>query len=165
MKLSKSHVRIEAYGTVDELNAAISFLVNEIKNEPINQTLVSVQNRLFDLGSYLASDPEKKLIDLSLTDEDLEELEHGIDDMQDTLPKLRHFVLPGGTMLNSFAHLARTVCRRAERRVVALSTGDEVNPLVIKYLNRLSDYLFVLSRWISKESGIEEIKWHPRSND
>jgi cob(I)alamin adenosyltransferase len=159
----KSHLRIEAYGTVDELNSYIGL----VKDQPIHQDrqdfLKEIQDRLFTIGASLASDPAKSKMKIpDLLPIDIEYLEVEIDKMNETLPEMRFFILPGGHPSISYGHIARTVCRRAERLVVALSQEDFVADLVIKYLNRLSDYLFVLCRKMHQELGVEEIAWKAR---
>ncbi len=158
-----SHHRIDAYGTVDELNAYVGMLRDQDVNRERRDLLKQVQDRLFTVGASLASDPEtsrKKIPDL--LESDITLLEQEMDQMDAALPELRHFILPGGHASVSFAHVARTVCRRAERLVVALAQEEYVNDLVVKYLNRLSDYLFVLSRKMAQELNAEEVKWEPR---
>ena len=157
-RLPKSHLRIESYGTVDELNSYIG-LVNDNYQLPV---LKKIQDRLFSIGSLLASDPEKNLLQLDLQESDIETMEKAIDKWEVELPPLKNFILPGGHTTVSFCHIARCVCRRAERRVVALSLEEEIPEIIIRYLNRLSDFLFVLSRKIGKDLGIEEIIWKPR---
>lgn len=161
-RLPKHHIRIEAYGTVDELNSVIGWSMSFVDDVALLEYLQMIQSRLFTIGSNLASDPEKEMITPDLTDEDIKSLEESIDMMQGNLPVLKHFILPGGSSSVSAAHLARTVCRRAERRCVALAFESEVDPKIILYLNRLSDYFFVLARWLGHKEGIEEIKWIPR---
>lgn len=162
-RVSKASLKIDAYGTIDELNAWIGVLRDDAANANRRDILKEIQDRLFTLGADLASEPEqtkKKLPDLFETD--IELLEKEMDAMNEVIPPLRLFVLPGGHQAVSFAHVARTVCRRAERLIVALTDEEFVNPLVVKYVNRLSDYLFVLSRKITQEQGSEEVAWHPR---
>ena len=161
-RLPKDHIRIEAYGTVDELNAVIGWLMSTFKDQETDQLLQTIQSRLFTVGSNLASQPGKNMITPDLLDEDVKLIEEAIDRMQDTLPPLKHFIMPGGSASVSAAHLARTVCRRAERRCVTLGQTDEVDPIIILYLNRLSDFFFVLARWLGAKEGVEEIKWMPR---
>lgn len=159
-RVSKSHEKIEAYGTVDELNAWIGVL-RDNSSLDASVSWQFIQDRLFTIGSLLASEPEqtKKQVP-DLRESDIALLETWMDAMQ--LPPLRAFVLPGGHLPSSFAHVARTVCRRAERMVIRLEQSEEIHPLIIPYLNRLSDYLFMISRqWIVLE-GIEEITWKPR---
>jgi cob(I)alamin adenosyltransferase len=162
-RVSKASLKIDAYGTVDELNAWIGVLRDHPANESRKDILKEIQDRLFTLGADLASEPEqtkKKIPDLF--ESDIELLEAQMDAMDEAIPPLRLFVLPGGHQAVSFAHVARTVCRRAERLVIALGDAEPVNTLIIKYINRLSDYLFVLSRKITQEQGTEEVAWRPR---
>jgi cob(I)alamin adenosyltransferase len=162
-RVRKSHLRIDAYGTVDELNAYIGLVGDQPVNVGRKAILKEIQDRLFTIGATLASDPEKstmKIPDLHETDVNL--LETEMDQMNTEIPPLRVFVLPGGHQSVSFCHLARTVCRRTERLVIALQAESFVADLVIIYLNRLSDYLFVLSRKMAAELNAEEIPWQPR---
>jgi cob(I)alamin adenosyltransferase len=161
-RLPKDHIRIEAYGTVDELNSVIGWLMSTHAHAEVNVFLQTIQSRLFTVGANLASDPEKEMITPDLLEEDIMMVEKAIDVMQESLPPLKHFILPGGSPSVSAAHLARTVCRRAERRCVALNHNSNVEPIILLYLNRLSDYFFVLARWLGKQDGVEEIKWMPR---
>lgn len=161
-RLPKNHVRIEAYGTVDELNSFIGWLVTFVRDDETLHLLQLIQSRLFTVGSNLASDPDKEMITPDLTDDDISMVEKSIDQMQAELPELKHFILPGGSQAISAAHLARTVCRRAERRCVALAYESKVDSIIILFLNRLSDYFFVLARWIGYREGVDEIKWAPR---
>ncbi|MBL4587560.1 MAG: cob(I)yrinic acid a,c-diamide adenosyltransferase [Flavobacteriales bacterium] len=162
-RVPKHHIRIESYGTVDELNSYIG-LIRHRKIDPRSQEILGeVQDRLFTIGSILASDPSKgnlKTPDLHASD--IELLETEMDGMNEHLPEMRAFILPGGDDTVSFCHIARCVCRRAERLTVLLNEKEPVPPLVIKYLNRLSDYLFVLGRKIAKDNGLDEIAWKPR---
>jgi cob(I)alamin adenosyltransferase len=161
-RLPKSHIRIESYGTVDELNSYIGLVRDVLENEIIRAVLKEIQDRLFTIGSNLASDPNKNMITPDVIETDVELLEKEIDRMNENLPDLKTFILPGGHQHVSFCHLARCVCRRAERLVVALNMDEKVEPIIIHYLNRLSDYLFVLSRQIGHDLGVEEIPWKPR---
>ena len=161
-RLPKSHIRIDAYGTVDELNSNIGLVRDVMEDEKIRAVLKEIQDRLFTIGSNLASDPDKKMATPDILDADVALLEKEIDRMNENLPQLKNFILPGGHQFVSFCHLARCVCRRAERLVVALNMVDKVEPILIHYLNRLSDYLFVLSRQIGHDLGVDEIPWHPR---
>jgi cob(I)alamin adenosyltransferase len=162
-RVKKSHHRIDAYGTVDELNSYIGLVSDQPVNAHRKLILKEIQDRLFTVGASLASDPEKSTMKIpDLHDEDVILLEKEIDAMNDQIPPLRVFVLPGGHQSVSFCHVARTVCRRAERLVIALQEESFVADLVIIYLNRLSDYLFVLSRKMAQELGAEEIPWKPR---
>ena len=162
-RVSKAHLRINTYGTVDELNSFIGLLRDQPVNESRKDLLKEIQDRLFTIGSHLAMDYEvskKQLPDLLPTD--VTRLETEMDAMDASLPELRHFILPGGHQSVSFAHLARTVCRRAERMIVELNAEEEVEDHIIIYMNRLSDFLFVLSRKMALELGIDEVKWFPR---
>jgi len=161
-RLPKSHLRIETYGTVDELNSFIGVLRDSTASEPIRSILKDIQDRLFTLGANLASDPEKPLATPDIFDSDIEALEKAIDEMTGQLPPLKNFILPGGHTTVSFCHVARCVCRRAERLAVALMLEEPVDEQIIRYLNRLSDYLFVLARQLSKDLGVEEVIWQPR---
>ncbi len=161
-RLSKSHLRIESYGTVDELNSYIGVVRDSLKDEHLRQILKDVQDRLFAVGANLASDPAKNLTPPDITQADIQVLESEIDSMEAQLPALKNFILPGGHPSVSFCHVARCVCRRAERLVVALNHDEKVEPMVLQYLNRLSDYLFVLSRKIGHDAGAEEVIWKPR---
>ncbi len=164
-KVPKSHIRIDTYGTVDELNSWIGVVSDYTPDEQIKAILKEIQDRLFTVGSSLACDPEKeplmKIPDLK--ESDIEFLEKQMDAMNEELPAMKFFVLPGGHLAISQCHVARCVCRRAERCCVNMQEQDIfVEPLVIKYLNRLSDYLFVLSRYLGHQMGIDEIPWKPR---
>jgi len=164
-KVAKSHIRIESYGTVDELNSFIGLLSDYLTDEHSKKNLKEIQDRLFTIGSSLACDPDKepslKIPDLK--EEDIVFLEKEIDTMNETLPVMKHFILPGGHVAVSTAHIARTICRRAERVCVNMQENDLfVEPLIIKYLNRLSDYLFVLARLIGHQLNVQEIQWKPR---
>jgi cob(I)alamin adenosyltransferase len=163
-RVSKCDPRIDAYGTVDELNAFIGLLRDQRENESRTELLKEIQDRLFTIGATLASEPGKTNIKKpDLHEEDLELLETEIDKMESLLPELRNFILPGGHQVVSYCHLARTVCRRTERKVIDLMQTEYVDETVVKYLNRLSDYLFVLGRMIAMEQGAEEVTWKPRS--
>jgi cob(I)alamin adenosyltransferase len=164
-KVFKSDLRIEAYGTVDELNSFIGLCLDHLKSHNINNVLAEIQDRLFTIGSALACDPEKemKLKIPDLHESDVELLEKEIDKMNEVLPVMKSFILPGGHIAVSSLHIARTVCRRAERCCVKMQKKEmEVENLIIKYLNRLSDYLFVLARFAAHQLNIEEIPWKPR---
>lgn len=164
-KVPKSHIRIESYGTIDELNSHIG-LVNDYITDDLSKTILKeVQDRLFTAGSSLARDPDKdplmKIPDLK--ESDIVFLEEGIDKMNMVLPVMKNFILPGGHVTISTVHVARCVCRRAERICVFMQENEMfVDPLVIKYLNRLSDYLFVLARYTGHLLNIPEIAWRPR---
>ena len=159
-RLPKQHLRIEAYGTVDELNSHIGLVRDACEGRPYYALLLSIQDRLFTMGSQLAADPEKnKMVLPELAEVDLEVLEKAMDDMDAVLPPMKHFVLPGGHVNVSWCHIARCVCRRAERAVLRLAEDEKVDEIHAKYLNRLSDYLFMLSRQLSQDLGAQEIPW------
>ncbi|SEF88147.1 cob(I)yrinic acid a,c-diamide adenosyltransferase [Algoriphagus boritolerans] len=163
MRVPKSDLRIDAYGTIDELNSYLGLLRDQKVNAKRADFLKEIQDRLFTIGADLATVPGKDKVkkpDLYL--EDVEALEREMDLMDSQLPMLSAFILPGGHQSVSFCHLARTVCRRSERIVVELASLEPVSDLVIQYLNRLSDYLFVLGRMMAKELEIEEVTWKPR---
>jgi len=164
-KVPKSHIRIDAYGTVDELNSNIGLTMDHLTDPASINQLKEIQDRLFTIGSALACDPEKepalKIPDLK--DDDILLLEREIDRMNAVLPLMKSFIMPGGHIAVSQAHVARCVCRRAERICVLMQeTGQFVDPLVIRYLNRLSDYLFILARYTGHLLKAEEIAWRPR---
>ena len=164
-KVLKSNIRIESYGTVDELNSFIGLLSDHAAEDLIKSNLKEIQDRLFTIGSSLACDPEKEpLMRLpDLQEADVIRLENEMDRMNEVLPPMKNFILPGGHVAVSTAHIARCVCRRAERLCVQLmETGSFIDPLVIKYLNRLSDYLFVLARYIGHILRVQEVAWKAR---
>ncbi len=162
-RISKADLRIDSYGTVDELNSYVGLLRDQDVNRNRNDFLIEIQDRLFTIGSILATELGNNKVKIpALQEENIQVLEKEIDSMEAGLPPMRVFVLPGGHPSVSFGHIARTVCRRAERLAVALDQQDKIDPLVIKYLNRLSDYLFVLCRAMSKELGAVETPWRPR---
>jgi cob(I)alamin adenosyltransferase len=164
-RVSKADLRIDAYGTVDELNSWIGLVRDQAVNSDRKELLKEIQDRLFTVGAELATDPEKapKQVMPAIVPTDVTLLETSMDAMDAALPELRAFVLPGGHESVSFCHLARTVCRRAERLTIALNDTSPVDPMVIQYLNRLSDYLFMLSRKMAQELGAGEIAWKPRT--
>jgi cob(I)alamin adenosyltransferase len=162
-RVPKFHIRIEAYGTVDELNSYIGLIRDQQIDENSKNTLIEIQDRLFTIGSLLAEDSGKSKMKLpQIKEDDIIFLEKQIDFMDETLEPMKSFVLPGGHTIISYCHIARCVCRRAERLTIHLATELEVNELIIIYLNRLSDYLFVLSRYQSKELNAKEIPWKPK---
>lgn len=165
VRVPKNHIRIESYGTVDELNAQLGLVNDLCGKEEISAWIREIQDRLFTLGSELATAPDKdikmKLPDLY--DTDVTWLEAGIDKMNEVLPELRSFVIPGGNAAASACHVARCICRRAERICVAMeNSGDVLPALAIPYLNRLSDFLFILSRYITHLDGGTDLAWRPR---
>lgn len=160
-RVYKNHERVDAYGTVDELNAQIGFTADHLSDENTIQFLRKVQDRLFVIGAHLATIEEKFIRSLPvISEEDILALENKIDEYNKTLPAMSHFVLPGGHVSVSSCHIARTVCRRAERNIVGVAQHEFIDPIVIKYLNRLSDYLFVLARKILFDLNIQEIYWY-----
>lgn len=164
-RVSKAHLRLEAYGTVDELNSYIGLLRDQEVNSRRRDLLKQVQDRLFTVGAHLATAPDKNVRKVpDLRESDVELLELSIDEMEKDLPPLKYFILPGGHQAVSFCHIARTVCRRTERATVALNEQEAVAEILIRYLNRLSDYLFVLGRKMGQELGVEEVSWRPRED-
>lgn len=162
-RVPKSSIRIESYGTVDELNSWIGLIRDQEINPEYKNQLKEIQDRLFTIGSSLASDPDKSKMKIpDLLDADITYLEECMDNMDEYLPEMKFFVLPGGHTTVSYCHLGRCVCRRAERIVIDLSQNDFVAELVPAYLNRLSDYLFVLGRKLTQDLEAEEIPWKPR---
>lgn len=162
-RVPKSHIRIESYGTVDELNSYIGWIRDQVDSKSELDALSEVQDRLFTIGSHLATDSDKLKESIpDLIESDVEFLESEIDRMEKDLPELKYFILPGGHPTVSLIHVSRCVCRRAERYAVRLQEVDKVEPLVIKYLNRLSDYLFVLARKVGNDLNAEEVAWTPR---
>ncbi|MDP2388105.1 MAG: cob(I)yrinic acid a,c-diamide adenosyltransferase [Bacteroidota bacterium] len=162
-RLPKHHIRIEAYGTVDELNSFVGLIRDQEIDAQTKTILIEVQDRLFTLGSLLAADPVKSKMKLpEIKEEDITLLEKEIDKMDEVLPEMKNFVLPGGHTTVSYCHLARCVCRRAERATLKLAENEKVAEILYKYLNRLSDYLFVLSRKLAMDLKADEIKWKPR---
>lgn len=162
-RVSKSDLRIDTYGTVDELNSWVGVLRDQEVNKSRKDILVEIQDRLFTVGSILATEPGNTKVKIpSLTESDIDFLEKLMDEMDSKLEPMRSFVLPGGHQSISFGHIARTVCRRAERLTIALNNIEPIDRIVIKYLNRLSDYLFVLCRAMTRELKAEETPWKPR---
>lgn len=165
-KVAKSHIRIDSYGTVDELNSYVGLLSDHFQHEHTKTALKEIQDRLFTIGSSLACDPDREpLLKIpDLKEADVQWLEQEIDAMNTVLTPIKSFILPGGHVSISTAHIVRCVCRRAERKCVNMIEQDMfIDPLVIKYLNRLSDYLFILARYIAYELKIAEIAWKPRA--
>lgn len=162
-RVPKNSVRLESYGTVDELNSYLGMIRSFSLDKVVTDELIQIQSRLFDVGGHLATDPEDQPLKMQLgvKGSDIEILEKAIDRMDAEVPPMKYFVLPGGNQQISFCHIARTVCRRAERRILDLTVEAEVDDLVIKYINRLSDYLFILSRKIATDAAVEEIRWIP----
>ncbi len=164
-RVPKSSLRIDCYGTVDELNSYVGLLRDQDVNASRREVLKEIQDRLFTIGSHLATDPQAPSASRRLPDllpADISRLEAEMDRMDQVLAPLREFILPGGHPAVSFGHVARCVCRRAERLAVHLREESPVEDLVVMYLNRLSDYLFVLSRAMAHELGVAEVTWKPR---
>lgn len=167
-RVPKNHIRVEAYGTIDELNSYIGLLADVVTVMSIKDTLIKIQNELFALGSVLATPPENKKLKNgsdrlkidTINVNHISFLEKEIDTMNESLPAMTHFILPGGHTTVSYCHITRNVCRRAERRVVELANESKVEEHIISYLNRLSDYLFVLARKLSKELQVKENLWN-----
>ena len=162
-RVSKADLRIETYGTVDELNSWIGVMRDQEINKNRQDELIEIQDRLFTIGSILATEPGNTKVKVpTLVEGDITFLEKKIDSMELLLEPMKVFVLPGGHPSVSFGHVTRTVCRRAERLVIALDAHEKVNPLVVQYLNRLSDYVFVLCRMMTLELKAKETPWKPR---
>ena len=160
-RVSKTHIRLEAYGTVDELNAQIGLLITYVTDVHDREFLTNIQNQLFSVGSYLATDQEKTLLRAvsQITSEQVEAMEQEIDRIDEQLPPLSAFVLRVGSRGTTVCHVCRTVCRRAERRILSLADEVEISPALLAYVNRLSDYLFVLSRKMNQDEKKIEIFW------
>jgi cob(I)alamin adenosyltransferase len=162
-RVAKDHIRIEAYGTVDELIAHVGVVRDHLENKALQDELISVQDQLMICAAVLANDTESNTLKIpKLSEERIVWLEKRIDAMEVKLKPLKNFILPGGHPAVSFAHVARTTCRRAERCIISLTEASEVPDTIIMYFNRLSDYFFVLARFISRELKAKEIHWEPR---
>ena len=155
-RVPKSHLRVDAYGTIDELNAFVGLLFDSLDDQAARDRLSDIQHRLFSIGSHLASKPGKNALEADIRPDDIETLEKAMDDMDAVLPELKNFILPGGAPTVSLCHICRTVCRRAERLVVALQQEDPVDATVLQFLNRLSDYFFILARHLGHQAGVPE---------
>ena len=171
-RIPKHHIRIESYGTIDELNAYIGLLRDQDIDGKFKKQLYDIQHQLFTIGAELATDPQKaqlkngkeRLAIEKIQTKEIEFLEQQIDQMTEELPEMTHFILPGGHTTVSYCHIARCVCRRAERLTTALNEIEPTDEFVLQYLNRLSDYLFVLARILSKNLKVEEVKWIPKKS-
>lgn len=161
-RVSKDDMRIEAYGTVDELNTHIGMLISLFENEKLAKQLVSIQSLLFNIGSHLAAEDDAHPSLPVLKEAYVKDLELAIDHMETSLEPMTSFILPGGSTAIAQAHICRTVCRRAERRIIASEIDSKFLELIVQFINRLSDYFFVLSRWIGKEQGISDVPWVPQ---
>lgn len=166
-RVPKHHVRIESYGTIDELNSVLGLVRDQNIDSHSKEILILIQNKLFTVGAILATEPKKdnRLKIPRINSEDIELLEKEIDRMNEELPPMTHFILPGGHTTVSYCHMARTTCRRAERMISYLHETEPVPDNVIAYVNRLSDYLFVLARMLSKQLNAQEVKWIPEKLD
>ena len=171
-RVPKHHIRIECYGTVDELNSHLGLIRDQDIDKHSKNMLITIQENLFTLGAILATDPKKSLLKSGkarlniprISDADITLLEEEMDHMNTTLPPMTHFVLPGGHQTVSFCHIARCVCRRAERLATSLNEIEPLQAELLIYLNRLSDYLFVLARKLSYDMQVDEIKWIPKKD-
>lgn len=164
-RVSKSDLRVDTYGTVDELNAFTGALRDSLAEVRSREVLAQIQHRLFTIGANLASDPGNQAPVPDVRFADINLLENEMDRMDESLAPLRHFILPGGHPAVSACHICRTVCRRAERLVVALHHIEPVDDIVLQYLNRLSDYFFILARRTALENNAEEVIWNPRQGE
>lgn len=162
-RVAKHHIRIEAYGTVDELNSYIGIIRSFAKDPKQSAVLQEIQDRLFTIGSLLASAPGSKMIVPDLHESDTRLLEENIDLMNTGLEPLRAFILPAGSLEIAHCHVARCICRRAERLIVHVDEQQRVHQEILAYINRLSDYLFVLARFVAKTAGVGEVEWKPRN--
>jgi cob(I)alamin adenosyltransferase len=166
-RVAKHHIRIESYGTIDELNSHLGLLRDQDMDGHSKKMLVLIQEKLFTVGSILATEPNKhnRLKIPRINNADIELLEKEMDQMNEELPEMTHFILPGGHTTVSYCHVARTVCRRAERMISYLHENEPVPETLLSYINRLSDYLFVLARKLSHDLNAQEIKWIPEKLD
>jgi cob(I)alamin adenosyltransferase len=166
-RVPKHHIRIESYGTLDELNSYLGLLRDQEMDANLKEVLASIQNKLFTLGAILATEPSKdnRLKIPRIDIEDINLLEQEIDKMNEELPEMTHFILPGGHTTVSYCHVTRTICRRAERMISYLHENEPVPDNVLSYINRLSDYFFVLARKLSKDLQAKEVKWIPEKLD
>jgi len=172
-RVTKNHLRIEAYGTIDELNSHIGLLKDQKIDTTTSKNLLKIQNELFTIGAMLATPPEKetlkngkeRLTISKISESDIQFLEQEIDRMEKQLSPMTHFILPGGHQTVSFCHIARCVCRRSERLTVHLHQNEPINDIIITYLNRLSDYLFVLARKLTLDNKAQEIPWLPNKKN
>lgn len=172
-RVPKHHIRIESYGTLDELNSWIGLIRDQQIDNSYKQVLIKIQEKLFTVGALLAVDPEKEKLKSGkdrlnipkIDTEDINLLENEIDLMEQQLPPMTHFILPGGHTTVSYCHITRTICRRAERLVSQLNEFEPVDPILLSFINRLSDFLFVLARKLSYDTQAEEIRWIPEKKD
>ncbi len=172
-RVPKHHIRIESYGTVDELNSWLGLIRDQDIDDVSKESLQLIQDKLFTVGAILATDPEKAVLKSGkdrlniplVQNDDISFMEDQIDQMNEVLPPMTHFILPGGHTTVSYCHIARTVCRRAERMATLLHENEPLDTAVLSYLNRLSDYLFVLARKLSSDLKADEVKWIPKKLD
>ncbi len=172
-RVAKHHIRIDSYGTIDELNSWLGLLRDQEIGAKYQEILIKIQEQLFTVGAILATDPEKMILKNGkerlnipkINEEDISYLEQEIDTMNNALPPMTHFVLPGGHTTVSYCHIARTICRRAERLATLLHENEPFDATVLSFINRLSDYLFVLARKLSNDLEAKEIKWIPEKKD
>lgn len=166
-RVPKHHIRIESYGTIDELNSFLGLLRDQEMDTHTKEILMLIQDKLFTVGSILATEPKRdhRLKIPRISEDDIELLEKEMDQMNESLPEMTHFILPGGHTTVSYCHIARTVCRRAERMISYLNENEPVRASLLSYINRLSDYLFVLARKLSNDLKAQEVKWIPKEKD
>lgn len=162
-RVQKDHLRIQSYGTLDELNAAIG-IATATDSSFLPEEFSGIQAEIFQLGAELATPADKKVSTALIEPAEIEKLEHSIDAMEKELSPLKTFILPGGTLLAAQLHLARTICRRAERELVVLNRVQPLRPAVLQYVNRLSDFLFVASRFANHSANIPDIPWNPKKS-
>ena len=158
--VDKHNLSVDAYGTVDELNSFIGLLKDYVEDKKINEVLHNIQLKLFSVGSILASAGDNNFSEkVSIEKKDIEDIESNIDNMNNQLPDLKNFIIPGGHKISSYCHVCRSICRRAERKISELNNHHQINPYILSYVNRLSDFFFVLSRHIKHSDNIEETYW------
>ena len=158
--VNKHNLSVDAYGTVDELNSFLGLLKDYIKDETIKDILNNIQPKLFSIGSILASGKKQNMLEkVKIEKKDVKYIEFHIDSMNNELPELKNFIIPGGHKISSYSHVCRSICRRAERRISELNNEQSVDPIILSYINRLSDFFFVLSRYLMYSDKIEETRW------
>ena len=158
--VNKHNLSVDAYGTVDELNSFLGLLKDYIKDETIKDILNNIQPKLFSIGSILASGKNQNMLEkVKIEKKDVKYIEFHIDSMNNELPELKNFIIPGGHKISSYSHVCRSICRRAERRISELNNEQSVDPIILSYINRLSDFFFVLSRYLMYSDKIEETRW------
>ena len=158
--VDKHNLSVDAYGTIDELNSFLGLLKDYIKDETIKDILNNIQPKLFSIGSILASGKNQNMLEkVKIEKKDVKYIEFHIDSMNNELPELKNFIIPGGHKISSYSHVCRSICRRAERRISELNNEQSVDPIILSYINRLSDFFFVLSRYLMYSDKIEETRW------